>query len=586
MMKATIVLCGGTGLEVKKPLVDLLIDEFGRLPKCIDFVGIDSDPDTKPDVLLNRHMARDILRNPENYGINIPPNISPEKLEKADKGNLLDRGIGRISYLSSIADIESALRASNIRVEEGAKEERKRGLEVPDHYVVVLIGSPMTGTGGVLLVELPSFVKYIFGCKVYVVTSFAFTPSGSGLSIYYSTTLRGNAEEVKKEYESLDSAEIAESFFTLEKGENKTLCYPLINNLKIPAELPDYVFNVLTQSKSMKSLIEGMAVFVKDLVVHGVPINLKGIENTLIEAEGRVINVHLINYTFPFEDVRRYYEREGLRRQLEVSIKTGVSSGVLLEAKLRKFLASEISSMNVEKVLEEMKRGIRTGTLNINSVVERISGYVESHAEELRRAGAEIIEGVKEELERKIRKGHLDEALDSIEKTLGFISSIKIIEPKDVDLRELENRYAEYKRTLNKAFNWIGTVDRRFSAVMAKLKEYAEFRLDRAEYSAKLEFREELGGYLERKRNEILDFKIDIERIKPLELPRDVNIVNRGVDDLIIPFEFEELSLENVEKQWIAANEEKIVEKTKNSLEPKLNVSMLQGTDEGWRSAR
>lgn len=337
MMKTTIVSCGGTGLEVKKLLMEMIGEEFGRLPKCIDFVGIDSDPDTKPDVLLNRHVTKDILRNPANYGLNI--NISPEKLEKADKGNLLDRGIGRVSFLSSLADIESTLRASNARVEEGAEEERKKGLEVSDGYTVILVGSAMTGTGSVLIVELPSFLKFIFGCKVYVVTSFAFTPSGSGLSIYHSTKLRKNAEEVKKEYESLDSAEAPENFFTLEEGRNgKMLSYPLINNLKIPAELPDLVFNVLTQSKSMKSLVKGMAIFSKDLVVHGLPVNLQGIENTFMEAEGKVVNVCSVNYTFPYEDVKKYYEREGFRRQLEVSIKKGTSSGVLLEAKLRGFL--------------------------------------------------------------------------------------------------------------------------------------------------------------------------------------------------------------------------------------------------------
>lgn len=341
MMKATIVLCGGTGIETKETLVELITDEFGRVPQCIDFVGIDSDPDTKPDVLLNRHMAKDVIKNPLNYGINVPQNISVNKLEKADKGNLLDRGIGRVSFISSMAEIEGALRASNIKVENGAKKEREKGLKVSDQYIVVLVGSPMTGTGSVLIVELPSFIKYIFANNVYVVTSFAFTPAGSDLSVYHSTTLKRSADEVKKEYSSLDSGEVIDSFFTLKKRENdKMLSYPLLNNLEVPAENPNYVFNVLSQSKSIKSQIECMALFVKDLVVHGVPLNLKGIENTLVGTEGLVINVHSINYTFPFETVRRFYERESFRKQLEASLKNGVSSsGVFCEAKLRRFLS-------------------------------------------------------------------------------------------------------------------------------------------------------------------------------------------------------------------------------------------------------
>lgn len=236
------------------------------------------------------------------------------------------------------------------------------------------------------------------------------------------------------------------------------------------------------------------------------------------------------------------------------------------------------------EIVLEVKKGIRSGTLDINSAFVQISGHAERHAGGLRENGKEIIEEVKQELERKIRKGYLDEALDSIEKTLDFISSIRIEEPKNVDEREVENRYAEYINTLSRSFNWIGTIDRKFSAVMEKIGEYAQSKFDQAEYRAKLEMREELREYLERKRDEISDFKLKIETLKPLKWPGDVNVVFVGVEDLLIPFELE-LDLDKIEKSWISENMRKIIEKTENSLKPKLNASMLSGIDEGWMSA-
>lgn len=240
--------------------------------------------------------------------------------------------------------------------------------------------------------------------------------------------------------------------------------------------------------------------------------------------------------------------------------------------------------MNVDKIINEMMFGIKNGTLNLNHAFKQISEYAENYSENLNNTALELQNEVKEELEFKLRNWHLDEALDSIEKTLKFISSIKIVAPEDVNEGELETSYEEYKNTLNSTFKRIGSVNRDYSRVMAKLKEYATSRKNRVEYDAKMEFREALRKYLEKKRDEIQNLNFKIEQIEPIERLRDVNIDYKNVNDLVKTFELEKLNIEELEKDWISKNEQQIIEKVERSLEPKLNSSMLHGVNEGWRS--
>ena len=326
--------------EIKKKFKELMIQEYGRIPENIREISIDTDysgdSTNSPDILLNRENVKNVLKNPEAYGLNLDSS-DVKSLNKlllgSSKGALLDYRLGRLHYFANINDIYKGCINCIRTIQQGVNEEKARGSHILDKILCPIIASAGTGTGAPGISEIVSLMRHLCPNAVIILfTTFTLCPSALEPSLHKK--VQQNFETVKKELIYISRGEPPNTFYPhLKNGE---LHYCHCGDLTVPISVPDYVFSVVPKYKTLEEVEITIALLLRDIILRGIPIELQCIENEFSDLDGNVISVTAEFYKAPTEDLKNYLISKGWRRQVEITFVEDTQSHVLAEDVLQK----------------------------------------------------------------------------------------------------------------------------------------------------------------------------------------------------------------------------------------------------------
>lgn len=589
MIPTLIVACGTTGIDIVSRAEELIRRDLNRLPECVKILTIDADFSSNPDILLDRVSAEKLLENPSGFGLEIEPETNNllRTLKNSSKGALLSRKLARILTYVSAERISTIIRQAYDELQRGMERENERGeLSISNRLVINIVSSAVGGVGSTTPVETTSIAKYNFpDAQINFITSFCFCSAGTLLPQFQFEKAKRNASELVRELIAIEEERIPATFYPyLRNG------YFQFHEFRVKAAAPDMVFDIRPTRYSLDRLKDDSALFIRDLILRGIPHFREGVENKLAHLEGNVISVTVQHYEFPKKEVEEYIKTEGFKKQIHfIHFSAKIDDGSVPSILREDTLLEVFGSMHVkeppwEDFLEELKEG--------KASLEKIRHDLEESIEEVQNRLIEKREKAERELEeslmKKIEAGRIGEALASIVSTEKYLAGIDLSKPKsEISLEEVEKEFEELRKLHGTSFVLfkLKKIERKAASVLRDLKKYYKERIKETTIATNSETKRRLMELLESKRNSI---EALLNSIKMLESYKPSFPDGRHIKcpssfrDLVVPSFELSMDLDEMRNRWSKLVSNKIEEKVIESFKPDLSAFRFDGIDEGW----